>query len=467
MFTDEDRERALKVLAANGGRVTKTLRELGYPSRQTPYRWIEDDRSAARRANGRPFSHYSHETRKEAMALLQRGWAPREIAESLGLANPAVVYNWARSKKGKVVEMTADPARPEGEERAWSGFEGSEEERIAQLELENDILRGVVEVLKAESLDALTNREKTILIEHLRQETSRPLRELTGFLKISKSSYEYQRAALRRPDKYAEARGRIVKEFEAAGRTRGYRYITHILRLRERPLVLSEKVVRRIMAEEACRVIYLKKARRYSSYAGEISKAPSDLVKRDFRAALPNRLWLTDVTEFGLPCGKCYLSPILDCFDGSLVSWSIGPKPTAEFANRALLAACEKKSAGDHPILHSDRGVHYRWPGWTAICDRNGVVRSMSRKGCSPDNAAMEGFYGRLKNEFFYHRGWTGITMDEFISLLNGYLCYYNESRLKESLSWMSPNQHRRSLGLADWKHRKTSASPYHPSTLH
>ena len=449
MFTDEDRKRALEALAANGGRVTKTLRELGYPSRQTLYRWIEDDRTAVRRTNGRPFSHYSQGAREEAMALLQRGWTPREIAESLGLANSAVVYNWARSKKGKVIELAADSARPPGEGRAWSGFEGSEEERIAQLELENDILRGVVEVLKADRLDALTNREKTILIEHLRRTTSRPLRELTDFLRISKSSYEYQRASLAKPDKYAEARKRVVEEFEAANRTRGYRYLTHVLRQGRNPLVLSEKVVRRLMAEEGCRVIYLKKAKRYSSYAGEISKAHDDLVKRVFRADSPNTLWLTDVTEFGLPCGKCYLSPVLDCFDGRLVSWSIGLRPTAEFANRALLAACAEKGAEDHPILHSDRGAHYRWPGWAAICERSGVVRSMSRKGCSPDNAAMEGFFGRLKNEFFYHRDWKGVMMEEFIELLNGYLCYYNESRLKESLGWMSPNQYRRSLGLA------------------
>ena len=128
MFTDEDRKRALEALAANGGRVTKTLRELGYPSRQTLYRWIEDDRTAVRRTNGRPFSHYSQGAREEAMALLQRGWTPREIAESLGLANSAVVYNWARSKKGKVIELAADSARPPGEGRAWSGFEGSEGE---------------------------------------------------------------------------------------------------------------------------------------------------------------------------------------------------------------------------------------------------------------------------------------------------------------------------------------------------
>lgn len=449
MFTDEDRKRALEALAANGGRVTKTPGELGHPSRQTLYRWIEDGRAAVRRTNGRPFSHYSQDAREEAMALMQRGWTPREIAESLGLANSAVAYNRTRSKKGKVTELAADSARPSDEGRAWSGFEGSEEERIAQLELENDILRGVAGALKAERLGALTNREKAIPIGHLGRTTSHPLREPTDFLGISKSSYEYQRASLAKPDKYAEARKRVVEEFEAANRTRGYRYLAHALGQGRNLLVLSEKAVRRLMAEEGRRVICLKKAKRYSSCAGEISKAPDDLVKRVFRADSPNALWPTGVTELGLPRGKRYLSPVLDRFDGRLVSWSIGLRPAAEFANRALLAACAEKSAEDYPIPHSDRGAPCRWHGWAAICDRRGVARSMSGKGCSPDNAAMEGFFGRLKSEFFYHRDRRGAAMEEFIGLLNGYLCYCNELRLKESLGWMSPNQYRRSLGLA------------------
>ncbi len=131
--------------------------------------------------------------------------------------------------------------------------------------------------------------------------------------------------------------------------------------------MLSEKVVRRITTEEEYLVIYLKRVRGYTSYAGEVSKAPEDLVKRDFHADEPNVLWLTDVTEFGLPCGKCNLSPILDCVDDRLVSWLINTRPTAEFANGALLTACEEKFAGDRPILHSDRSAHYQWLSWAAI----------------------------------------------------------------------------------------------------
>ena len=37
-------------------------------------------------------------------------------------------------------------------------------------------------------------------------------------------------------------------------------------------------------------------------------------------------------------------------------------------------------------------------------CNRCGITRSMSKKDCSPDNSAMEGFFGRLKVDFFHGR---------------------------------------------------------------
>ena len=77
-----------------------------------------------------------------------------------------------------------------------------------------------------------------------------------------------------------------------------------------------------------------------------------------------------------------------------------------------------------------------------------GLTRSMSKKGCSPDNAACEGFFGRLKNEMFYHRSWTGVSMEEFITVLDEYLHWYNEKRIKMSLGAMSPLEYRKNLGL-------------------
>ena len=77
------------------------------------------------------------------------------------------------------------------------------------------------------------------------------------------------------------------------------------------------------------------------------------------------------------------------------------------------------------------------------------LPRSMSKKGCSPDNAACEGFFGRLKNEMFYGYSWSGVTIEEFIGILDKYIRWYGEERIKLSLGGMSPLAFRRSLGLA------------------
>ncbi|SOZ39285.1 Integrase core domain-containing protein (plasmid) [Cupriavidus neocaledonicus] len=73
----------------------------------------------------------------------------------------------------------------------------------------------------------------------------------------------------------------------------------------------------------------------------------------------------------------------------------------------------------------------------------------MSRKGRSPDNAACEGFFGRLKNDIYYGRNWGGTTVEGFMHELNSYIRWYNERRIKLSLRAMSPVEYRRHLGLA------------------
>ena len=78
-----------------------------------------------------------------------------------------------------------------------------------------------------------------------------------------------------------------------------------------------------------------------------------------------------------------------------------------------------------------------------------GLTRSMSRKGCSPDNAACEGVFVTLKSEMFYTRSWEGVSLEEFIYELDGFLRWYNEERIKISLDAMSPIEYRRSLGLS------------------
>ncbi|MDD6566323.1 MAG: hypothetical protein PUF11_06010 [Parafannyhessea umbonata] len=102
-----------------------------------------------------------------------------------------------------------------------------------------------------------------------------------------------------------------------------------------------------------------------------------------------------------------------------------------------------------HLVIRSDRGCHYRRPGWMGICEEAGMARSMSRKGRSPDDSGMEGLFGTMKTEAFRGGDWAGVALDELGKRVDAYTERRNTTRTKRSLGSMSPPRNRRSLGLA------------------
>ena len=133
--------------------------------------------------------------------------------------------------------------------------------------------------------------------------------------------------------------------------------------LKKLGITISEKVILRIMREENL-VVPFPKRKHFNSYMGELTPAVENLVNRDFHANKPNEKWPTDITEFSIPAGKVYLSPVIDCFDGLPISWAIHTRPTEDLANSSLLQAISTISTlrkGEHPMIHTDRGGHYRW----------------------------------------------------------------------------------------------------------
>ena len=235
--------------------------------------------------------------------------------------------------------------------------------------------------------------------------------------------------------------------FERNHRCYGYRRMH--ASLTGRSMHLSGKVVRRLMQQESL-IPVVQERRRYGSYVGGISPAPDNLLHRDFSAGAPNEKWLTDITGFQIPAGKVCLSPMVDCYDGLVVSWSIGTRPDAGLVDTMLDAAIETVASDSHrPVAHSDRGGPYRWPGWLSRIAEAKLVRSMSRKACSPDNAACEGFFGRLKNGMFYSRDWLTTTIEEFVAALDACIRWYNEVRIKMSLRYRSPMADRTNLAIA------------------
>lgn len=145
---------------------------------------------------------------------------------------------------------------------------------------------------------------------------------------------------------------------------------------------------------------------------------------------------------------------MIDCLDGMPVSWTIGTSPNSELANTMLKNAIATLDSGEKPIVHSDRGCHYRWTEWIRIMEDAGLTRTMSKKGRSPDNSACEGFFGHLKTEMFYGRNWNKYSIEEFIQEVDDYMHWYCKERNKSTLGGLSPLEYRRSMG------EKMSARP-------
>ena len=449
-YSDEQKKAATDHYISHGRCLAATVKALGYPVDVTLAAWL-DERHPARKTRtvgkATGVRHARELKQKAVIDLCTRQDSGQAVAQKIGVSRPTL-YNWKNQLLG--CEVPASMKSPKNPSQAPDREElerqvESLQRDIRQLQLQHDILKKANELLKKDlgvDLQLLSNREKTLLVDALKQTYA--LSDLLPELDLARSSYFYHRARLRISDKHAAARRAITEIFDLNYRCYGYRRIRAALSRQE--VFVSEKVVRRLMRQESLSVA--TKRRRYGSYQGEIGAAPENLINRDFRATAPNKKWLTDITEFQIPAGKVYLSPVIDCFDGLVVSWSIGTSPDAELVNTMLDAAVETVvDSIDRPVVYSDRGAHYRWPGWLSRMRDAKLTRSMSRKGCSPDNAACEGFFGRLKNELFYPRNWQATTIEQFIAVVGSYIEWYNGKRIKISLGSLSPTEYRDRLG--------------------
>lgn len=461
-YTAEEKQFAVNYFMEHGQNISRTCRKLEYPSRMLLSKWIIEAHPERKSActKSKPLVHLDQDQKESAVLdYCFRPGSAKEVAEKYGV-DRGTLYLWKRellsegsplkmSKKRIIVNTGAKKVEDLIHEVQSLSAEAEElRNQIYRLKLEKDALKTAAEIIKKDqgiSLETLTNREKAMVIDVLRPMYS--LEELLLILKIAKSSYCYQKRALSAPDKYEDVREKLRASFTKSYESYGYRRM-HLCVKKPDGSNYSEKVIRRLMKEEHLVVIHTKR-RKYSSYQGEISPAVENLLKRDFHANKPNVKWLTDITEFRIPAGKIYLSPIIDCYDGFPVAWTIGTSPNAELVNTMLDAAIETLKPGEHPIIHSDRGAHYRWPGWIDKMNKAGLIRSMSKKGCSPDNSACEGFFGRLKNEMFYDRSWSNISLERFIRILDQYIHWYAEKRIKVSLGGLSPMQYRQVQGIA------------------
>lgn len=254
---------------------------------------------------------------------------------------------------------------------------------------------------------------------------------------MARSTFYYCLKRIKQPDKHIEQKEVIKQIFHENKGRYGYRRIT--AEMHNRGYEINHKTVQKLMRQ--CGLKCQIRRVRYKSYRGEVGKTAPNVLKRDFNAEKPNQKWVTDVTQFAVGEEKVYLSPILDLFNGEIVSYDISSRPTFKQTMNMLDKAFEKIPDGTNLILHSDQGWQYRMKHYQHRLKEKGIIQSMSRKGNCLDNSVMENFFGLLKTEMFY--GHRFKDANHLIAEIENYIEYYNNKRIKLKLNGLSPVNYR------------------------
>ena len=178
---------------------------------------------------------------------------------------------------------------------------------------------------------------------------------------------------------------------------------------------------------------------KYHSYKGVVGKVADNIINRDFRTEKPLQKWTTDVSQFTLPWGKWYISPILDMNTNEIISYTLSLSPNMEQIKDMLTKAFKRFPSVEGLIMHSDQGWQYQHAFYREELKKHGIIQSMSRKGNCYDNCVMEAFFGRLKNEMFYGFEKTYPTFESFSKAMAEYIEYYNTKRIQRKTNWMPP----------------------------
>ncbi len=250
-----------------------------------------------------------------------------------------------------------------------------------------------------------------------------------------------------------EALEKEILDIRKENKDFGYRRIHG--ELGNRNIKVNKKKVQRIVQKLGLQVTsFTHKSRKYSSYRGKVGKVAPNRINRRFNTNIPHQKMTTDTTEFkyyqvdkkgNMSIKKLYLDPFMDMFNSEIISYGISECPSAQSIMNALNKAIS--ITDDCPYrrtFHSDQGWAYQMKAYVRTLKENRIFQSMSRKGNCHDNSIMENFFGIMKQEMYY--GKVYYSFDELKNAIEKYIKYYNEKRIKQKLSWLSPVNYRLNL---------------------
>src|SRR3984885_1351233 len=365
---------------------------------------------------------YPPEFRQRALDLVRSGRPVAEVAGLLGIAE-SCLYRW---KRQDLVDRGLKP----GTSQAESVELVAARQKIRDLEEENKILRKAAAAVQ----EVVPPKDRYHLVAELQADGVR-VRQACYALGVSASGYYdwKTRAPSARSIRHAWLTDLIGQVHVASYGTYGQPRV-HAELQRSHGLVVGHNTVMLLMRRAGISGLPLRRrAKRVPA-----QKTVTDLVKRQFTADGPNRLWVTDITEHPTREGKVYCCVVIDVFSRRVVGWAIDTAQRADLATNALGMAIDSRRPSPGAIIHGDHGTQFTSWAFTTRAKNAGLLPSLGTVGDPYDNAVVESFWGRMQVELLNRQRWR--TRVELANAIFEYIeGFHNRRRRHSALGWASP----------------------------
>lgn len=251
-------------------------------------------------------------------------------------------------------------------------------------------------------------------------------------LGVSESGYYRFKANKEKPDKNKLLTEAIEQLLKAHPCNDNYGVERVQLALSQQGIKAGIRRITRIMRENGWLHTVRRRAKGLTKADAEAQKA-ENLIKQDFKSAKPFQKLLTDITQIQCKNGKLYISPIMDCYNGEILSMCMADNMKKELVINTLNMAVNRYPIRG-AILHSDRGSQYTSEAFRDRLKALEIKQSMSGVNHCYDNARMESFFATLKKELLYRIPTYRMTIEEVKSQVFRYVfIYYNQIRVYTS----------------------------------
>ncbi len=207
--------------------------------------------------------------------------------------------------------------------------------------------------------------------------------------------------------------------------------------LADRGFRTSRDYVAELMREMDLQCIGRNAKREYKKQINR--RGRPNVLKQQFNASEPNRVWVSDITCFMVNEKFYYICVIIDLFSRKIISHGISAKNSTYLVTSTFRKAFASRIPSEGLLFHSDQGVQYTAHTFQKMLRMNGVVQSFSKTGSPHDNAVAEAFFSSMKKEELYRTNYR--SEREFRAGVDNYVQFYNTERPHASLAYKTPDR--------------------------